>query len=356
LSSRTRRLLLVRLSHLGDVLHALPVYHALRLARPEASLAWAVQPEFAGLLRGLPGLVRTLPFRRRGGARAWLDLRRHLRSFAADWAVDAQGNAKSAAVTWLSGAPRRSGWHPSLWTEPLAARVLNDRTAPLEVDGPLHAVRRALHLARHLAPEVMPEDLPAALLALNDHELAGAERRYEELLGQAVAPVLLQLSAPGDVRSWPVEHQLELLRRLDREGRDVLVLSGPGEAALGRRVAEELAGAPRLRHWVGQRALRELAALFRVAGARGARLVSVDTGPLHLAAACELPVLGLAGPQDARRTGPWPLPGADSPHRVLRAPEPLYCAPCLRRHCERPQGVACMEGIRPEAVIRALRD
>ena len=72
--ARPRRILLVRLSHLGDVVHALPVFHALRGAHPRARIGWAVQREFAGLLEGLPGLDEVLDFERRGGARAWLEL------------------------------------------------------------------------------------------------------------------------------------------------------------------------------------------------------------------------------------------------------------------------------------------
>jgi ADP-heptose:LPS heptosyltransferase len=105
-------------------------------------------------------------------------------------------------------------------------------------------------------------------------------------------------------------------------------------------------------HWVGQRGLRELAALFTVAAADGARFLGCDSGPMHLAAACGLPVTCLSGPQSHRRTGPWPLAeGELGPHRVLRAASPPACAPCLRRTCDHPAGTVCMRGIAPEAVL-----
>jgi ADP-heptose:LPS heptosyltransferase len=350
-----RRILLVRLSHLGDVVHALPVYHALRHAFPEADLAWAIQPEFSDLVEGLPGLARVLRFDRRGGLRAWQRLRRELSAYAADWAVDAQGNLKSAAVTWLSGAERRSGLHASLWTEPLGAKILDDPTSRIESLGDLHALERSLHLARHVAPEVPIAVLLEDPLALNERELAGGRVRWSEFFDEgAQGPVLLQLAAPGDVRAWPVKHQIELLRLLDRAGRPTLAVSGPGEAALGVRLATELADLSHLRHWVAQRGLRELAALFRVAAEHGARLVTCDSGPMHLAAACDLAVVCLAGPQDANRTGPWPLPGRGSPHAVLRAPTPLSCAPCRARRCSREDGVLCMANIEPPAVAERL--
>ena len=94
MTPRAPRILLVRLSHLGDVVHALPLFHALRAAQPEAQIAWAVQAEFASLLEGLPGLTRVIRFQRDEGLRAWGRLWRELRSFGADWTIDAQGNAK----------------------------------------------------------------------------------------------------------------------------------------------------------------------------------------------------------------------------------------------------------------------
>src|SRR5262249_19112540 len=115
------RILLVRLSHLGDVVHALGVFHALHAAYPRAEIGWAIQPAFAGLLEGLPGLARVLVFERRGGLAAWLALRRELARFRPDWTVDAQGNAKSGAVAWLSRAPRRVAPARADWQEPWAA-------------------------------------------------------------------------------------------------------------------------------------------------------------------------------------------------------------------------------------------
>ena len=108
-------------------------------------------------------------------------------------------------------------------------------------------------------------------------------------------------------------------------------------------------------HIIGQEGLRELAALFRAARDRSGFLVCCDSGPMHLAEAVGLPVVCLAGPQDARRTGPWPLPGQDSLHVVVRAtPEPS-CAPCLSRSCAHREGPVCMDRIEPEAVVAAAR-
>jgi len=353
-SSNPSRILIVRLSHLGDVVHALPVFHALRERFPEGRIAWAVQPEFADLVGGLSGVTRTILFDRRGGIGAWPRLWRELRRFRPDWTIDAQGNWKSAAVTRLSRARRRSGFHRSEWREPLGWLALNDRCAPTPLPPPVHALDRGLHLARTLTglePAWVPEDW----FELTEEERRGGEERWRERLGDADGPiVLLQLAAAGDPRAWPESHQRELLRELGARGVTTLALSGPGEAELGTRFERELAGEPRIAHWVDQRGLRELAAFFTTAAERGARLCSGDSGPMHLAAACGLPVLALAGPQDPRRTGPWPTPEHGGPHRVLHAAPSPECAPCCSRTCAHPEGAVCLRDITPAMVAEAL--
>lgn len=353
-----RRILITRLSHLGDIVHALPVFHALREAHPDASLGWAVQPEFASLIDGMPGLDRVFRFARRDGLRAWPRLARELREWSPDWTVDAQGNLKSAAVTRFSGAPRRIGWHRDDWREPLGARVLTHRAArcPLEVP---HALDRSLHLARFLSPDAEPR----FDLALTPHELERGEREWRQRSPDGGA-VLVHLAAQGDVRSWPKARFVELCRALAAEGRPVVVLSGPDEAQQGREVAAELEGTPNVAHWIGQRGLRELASVFAAAARSGARLVCCDSGPLHLAVACGLATVALAGPQDERRTGPYPRASVEHriehpieqpiEHRVVRSTRELECAPCLSRRCTHAEGPVCMTGLDADTVQRAL--
>ncbi len=343
-----QRIVLVRLSHLGDVVHALPVFHALRARWPDAALGWAVQSEFAGLVRGLPGLDATFAFERRGGARAWLRLWRALRSFRPDLAVDAQGNLKSAAATWGSGAPRRVGLARVDWQERPAALALTESAPPAA--GP-HAMHRMLALARHLGAD---PGAPRTDPALDPAERAAGAALADELLGTGDA-VLLHLAAQRDVRAWPPASFGALARLLLDAGRPVLVLGGPAEEDEARTLEAQLGPRAGLAWWHGTKDLRLLAALFAAAGERGARLVGCDSGPMHLAAASGLPVVLLAGPRDPARTGPWPTPDEPgSPHRVVRTPEPPDCEPCLSARCRHLEGAVCMSGIAPARVLAAL--
>jgi len=133
----------------------------------------------------------------------------------------------------------------------------------------------------------------------------------------------------------------------------VLVLSGPSEAGLGEELRRALATHAGAAHVVGQRGLRELAALFAAAAEREARLIACDSGPLHLACSVGLPTLLLAGPQDPARTGPYPA----AAHRVLMSLDELACRPCLQRRCAHPRGPVCMTELVPQQVAAAvLRD
>ncbi|MDP6538683.1 MAG: glycosyltransferase family 9 protein [Planctomycetota bacterium] len=343
-----QRIVIVRLSHLGDVVHSLPIYHALRATRPAAEIAWVVQPEFAEVVEGLPGLDRIILFDRRGGWRAWPRLRGDLARFRADWAIDAQGNLKSGLVTLCSGAGRRSGFARTDWTERAGSLFIND-PAPVLPAGAQHAVDRTLHLARHVAAGFDPQDLPERWLEPRPDLIERAIRRHDEHLGEAAQTAwIVHLGAPGDVRTWPADHYRHLIARLAGLDRRVLVLSGPAEEEFGRRLAAT--PTPGVRHWVGQRGLRDLAASFCVAARRGVRLVACDSGPLHLAAACGVEVTALCGPQDPRRTGPWP-PGR---HHVVIAEPAEACAPCTARRCIRAAGPLCMSRIDPERVVEVL--
>lgn len=370
-----QRILIVRLSHLGDVVHALPVFHALRAQFPTARIGWAVQREFADLLRGLRGLDELFIFNRRGGVRAWRELRAELARWAPDWSIDAQGNWKSAIASWISGASRRSAPAREDWRERSGAWLATDR-APRAAGA--HAIERMLALAAHVAPEGLRAHGPRFDVDSSDAELAAAARLHD----QRQTSVVVHLATPGDVRSWPEQRFDELLSAFTQRGVRAWVVSGPAEAELGAQLAR---AHPTHAHAVGQRGLRELAACFTLAARAPASFVGCDSGPMHLAWACCMRVVCLSGPQDARRTGPWPtaesvealmapmreraargepapldefrlstLPVVLPAHACVRAREEPECAPCFARTCAHAQGPVCMSRIEAADVLAAL--
>ena len=307
-----KRILLVRLSHLGDACHALAVFHALREAFPKAEIWWALQPEFAGLVDNLAGLQGVLPFDRRGGAAAWPRLRKRARAIGFDLAVDAQGNWKSAFVARFSGAKLRLGLAPKDWREPGARRLANHYAAPAL--GP-HAMHKMQALTQALHPGgSLRWDLP---LTPEEREL-GRGLLERSLPKENRARRILHLGAPEDPRSWPAKHFAELARGLASAGESVLCLSGPSEAEAGRSLQKDLSSTVHVHHLVDQRGLRALAGLFAAAAEQNLRLVACDSGPSHVAAAVGLGVDLLVGPTDPARTGPWSDPEKPPLHRALR--------------------------------------
>ncbi len=328
------RVLLVRLSHLGDVVHALPVFHALRRRWPAAKLAWICQKEFAPLLTGLPGLDESLLFDRRAGLRGVWRARRAMAAFGPDLTVDAQGNMKSALLSRLSAAPRRLALAPVHWQEPVGARFMTEFAPPAE--GP-HAIHKAASLI-----DAIGDRSPLSFdLGLSTAELEeGAKELAERFSAGAGQCWVLHLGREGDPRTWPSERFASLARELARRGDRALVLSGPAEAGTGQRLAQELQGEERVSHWIGQSDLRQLAGFLTAAAAEGVGFVACDSGPSHLAAACGLHVRLLSGPQDPLLTGPWPLEGApDSGNRIIRA---------------NPGGLGPMLGLEVESVLALL--
>jgi hypothetical protein len=177
---------------------------------------------------------------------------------------------------------------------------------------------------------------------------AWAEGRLAALGG---APIVVNLGASKPANRWPPERFGELAARLAAAcGGPVVFTGGPADVEAGRLAERAAAGAPGVASLVGETDLRQLVALC----ARARLFVGCDTGPMHVAAAVDTPVVALFGPADARRTRPYGGGAGGVQHRVVRAtPEPP-CAPCGRKRCNQPRH-ACMEDITVDAVLDACR-
>jgi lipopolysaccharide heptosyltransferase II len=327
--------LAVRLGAIGDVVNALVFAAALKEARPGVRIGWVVHPLAAALVEGHPCVDRVHQWKRGGGLVELARLVREIRAERYELAVDLQRIQKSALVARLSGAPRVLGYDRArakelswLWTK--------ERIPPREQGR--HMVLHYLDFARHLgagscAPRhSFPAD-PAAE--------AWAEERVRELEGE---PVLVNVGATKPANRWIPARFGELAHGLSLDpGVPVCFTGGPGDRATAD-AARAAAGDARVRDLVGRTSLRQLVALTR----RARLFVGCDTGPMHIAAALETPVVALFGPADPARTGPW-----GQAHRVVRVPPP--CAPCNRRTCNQPRH-ACMEDISVERVLAVARE
>jgi heptosyltransferase-1 len=287
------RVLIVKLSSLGDVVHALPVVADIRAAHPEATIDWVVEPAFAPLVRRVRGVagVIELPLRRwtrgrwfGGGFAAELGaFVRRLRRESYDAVIDLQGLTKSALVALLARGPsyglanRTEGaGHeaPARWLV----------THPLRVEPRSHALDRSRELvarALHLSADAPPSF---------GVEAAGDPR-------EAARVAFIHGTSRAD-KLWPEAHWIDLGRRIVAAGGSVaLPQSDAAEAARAGRIAAAIGGDAEV--WP---AMHLDALIDRLAGTAGA--IGVDSGPSHIAVALDLPHVQIYNHPTAWRTGP----------------------------------------------------
>lgn len=332
---------------MGDILHALPAVTALRQVHPGWVIDWVVEPVWSALLtsgeaetgrisRAQPvvnrlHLARTKAWRKTPWSIATLQeisgLRRELRAGSYDAVLDLQGSIRSAVIGKFSGCRRRIGeaeprergarW---LFTERVATRGA-------------HVIEQDVELACAVAGDDLKLGQP--LLPAD----GGAEQWCEEVLAEGhVRPLaLLNPGAGWGAKRWPAERYGEVARALAGRGFRVLVNAGPGEEAIAMTVKDTSGG-------VSQPvfcSLGQLIALTR----RAALVIAGDTGPLHLACTLGRPVVGIYGPTDPSRNGPF-----GTRFRVLRSPE------SRKDHTRRADTEAGLLTITPRAVVEAADD
>ncbi len=290
--SRRQRLLIVKLSSIGDVVQALPVAVALRRRYPRLRISWAVEEWVAPLLAGHPAIDRLVvmpPLRWGAAGRAWLRRFTHavrsVRSESYDVSLDLQGLLKSSVVALLSRAPLRIGMHGQREGARLVSHPVPHRP------GRLHVVDDYLQCAEFLGamPTPVTFDLPV-------HPLAGASIAHTLAMihdPPDAALIVINPSASGIWKTWPPAHWGRVARALAEAG-TVVLIGGREQRARHAEVARQ--ASRRLYDLTGRTTLAELVALLD----RCTVHVAPDTGSAHIAAALGRPVVGLYGP-----TAPW---------------------------------------------------
>ncbi len=334
------RVLIVRLGAMGDILHALPAVTALRQAHPEWFLGWSVEPQWRELLcagdcsvRGpqmpIVDAIHIVPAKQWARAplsattlRDFRRVRRELRETHYDVCVDLQGAVRSGVIARWARSTRIIGEDKP--REPIARWLFSERVKTQGV----HVIEQAIEVTNTVAHESLPSILPAL----------PTDARAECLADKIVKPlVLISPGAGWGAKRWPVERYAAVARQLSRTGYNVVVNTGPGEESIAEelvRLSEGAASALPL-------TLTELIALTH----RASLVIAGDTGPLHLASALGKPVVGIFGPTDPARNGPF-----GGSFRVLRHPE------SRRDHSRHEAPEAGLLTITPEAVFAAAME
>jgi lipopolysaccharide heptosyltransferase I len=287
------RILIVRLSAIGDVIHGMPVLCALRDHYPGAMLAWVVESRAAALLRGHRAVDELIEIRRGWltSPRAVWEVRRRLRAMNFDAAIDIQGLTKSAVAAWVSGAPQRIGFADNKGRE--LSKWLNNAKSPCPAR---HIIDANLQLLRPLGIES-----PQVRFDVPEHESDGRTAdKIVHRLGVTGGFAVINPGAGWPSKLWPADRHTAVARHLGRKhGLPTLVVwAGAQELAWAEQIVASSGGSS---HLAPATTLTELAALCR----RARLFIGSDTGPLHLAAAVGTPCVGLHGPMPAERNGPY---------------------------------------------------
>ncbi len=330
------RILLIKPSSLGDIVHTLPVVSALKARWPKAHLTWVVKRQWAALIERAEGVDRVWPVE--STVRDWLAQVRALRSEGFDLAIDLQGLFRSGILAGSCGAPRRIGFangregSPWFYTE----------SVPV-VDPDIHAVDRYLLVAEALGADL--KQPPRFHFTITDQDLTTIRNLFQ-LRGVSLDRpwVAVNVSARWPTKRWPLQSFGTVIDQLDGEEMGpVVLIGGPddrGDADLLRSIAKssfiDLCGAV---------PIGCLPAML----SKASMLITNDSGPMHVAAAVGIPVIALFGPTSARRTGPYGGGG----HRVLT--KPVSCSPCFSRTCHHSPRMECLHLIEPDEVIKAAR-
>lgn len=331
LPTSPRRVLIIKPSAIGDVVHTLPVLNLIRRRWPDAHIAWLVTPACADLLDGHPQLNEVIRFERRRFGKGWHNpsaavglfrFTRLLRAKQFDLVIDLQGLFRSGWLTWQTRAAHRIGFTNA---RELAWAFYTHRV--IIADAEQHAIDRYLALAESIGCGREPVEFH---FATND-----TDRRVvaDLLLDDSPFAVLL----PGTnwpTKRWPVEHFAQTVAPLREQfGLRSVIAGSPDDRTLAGMIPNAL-------NLAGKTTLRQTVALLE----RASVVIANDSGPMHIAAALGRPLVTPYGPTSPIRTGPY-----GRMDTVVRLDLP--CSPCFSRQCSHQ---SCLRWLTPQCVLREV--
>ncbi|HEY3862189.1 MAG TPA: lipopolysaccharide heptosyltransferase II [Verrucomicrobiae bacterium] len=336
------KILILKPSSLGDVIHALPVLRLLKKHWPESRIHWWLDVNLIPLLEHDPDLAGIFAFKRKRWAapHRWPEIVSSLsamREQQFDLAIDLQGLARSSMFAWLANAGLTVGLDNLREGGREGARAMYDLTPP-RAPADAHAVDRYLAVLPLLGLPVRWDFdwLPPR---------PEAARRVRETSARDGGRWIVLL--PGgrwDNKRWPARNFAELARKFgDIPDTKLAVLGSPGERPLGDEIAAAAPG--RCLNLAGRTSLDEMIEWIRLSHLT----ITNDTGPMHVAAALRRPVIAIFGPTAPWNTGPYGQLG-----NVVQATD-LPCVPCMKGQCFYREPLACLHAIKPEAIFARAR-
>ena len=340
------RVLIVKTSALGDVIHALPVIDYLRQVVPDVEIDWVVEDRCRQILVGHPGIsylhvIHTRKWKKHPFSReTWREIREFrdiLRQRNYELVFDIQGNLKSGLLSWLSGAGDRIGFTGDALQES-ANLFFTTRQVPLRKND-YHVTDRALRVVSAPFGKDYREFTLSSFIPISTEDAATATVLLSTLADGLV--FLFQHGTTWSTKLWHDEGWIELGRRLHAEYPNSSVLINWGseeEKERAEKIARSVGGDIRPLPWM---TIGELVALI----GKVDMVIGGDSGPVHMAAAVGTPTVSFFRASDPRRNGP-----RGDHHVIIQSP--LHCRVCQRKECDRDR--QCRESITVEALLKGV--
>jgi heptosyltransferase-1 len=328
-----RKILIVKPSSLGDIVHSLPFLYALKQCFPGAEIHWVIAHGFEGLLQGHPMIHRLWIIKKD----SWRNIRnarqtvqevrllfRELKQEKYDLVIDLQGLLRSGIITSATGSPVRIGFQEARE----GSRVFYTHTVTGGKD--IHAVDRYLKIAEYLGCDISDISFPFPPV-----ERASSFIPYPSSLPTPDGYAVLVPGARWKTKRWPAEHFGKLASLLPTK---TCIVGSKGDSTIADEIVSLSKG--KSISLAGKTDLKDLLNIMKQAQF----VVSNDSGPMHIAAALGTPVFAIFGPTDPRKTGPY-----GEGHTVIRSNTP--CAPCFKKSCE---DIKCMNSLSAKEVFEII--
>jgi len=331
------KILVVKPSSLGDVIHSLPFLNALKKTFPDCRIDWVISRNLKGILEDNPFVNQLIsidkdswknPLKLIDTLSEFLSLRKKLKSSSYDVVVDLQGLLRSGLITFFSNSPLKVGFSTSREGSRLAYNKI------VTVNGTVHAVDRYLKAAESIGARTDSIEFP---LHINER----VRDKTERLLQGKDKYVLIAPSSRWKTKNWPIDNFISLINKVSLP---CVITGSKNDFAIGQKISDSSSG--NTVNLCGKTDLKNLIALIEGASA----VVTNDSGPMHIAKAMNVPIVALFGPTDPEKTGPYGWKGNNT-IRVITADVP--CRPCFKRKCTDP---LCMQDISVDTVYGALKE
>ncbi len=346
MTNKRPNILIIKLSAIGDVVHSLPFLEVLRDRFPLATIDWVIEEDASDIAEDHPDIDRLITFPRKswlkrfikkgeyiGVAREVANFIKGFKKRRYDIVVDLQGLLKSGILTFLADGKRKIALNGGREGSSI---FINERVAIPYPD--IHALDRYLCIARYLGATKLVWD--------GQIPIYNADKRHVNYLlgetGNTRTMVAVSPMAKWESKLWELNRFSSLADKIIKKlGAEVIFTGSQGDRAATEDILSGMKA--RALNLAGETTLKELAYLYQ----RCAVVISTDTGPMHIAAAMDSPVIvALFGPTDPLRTGPY-----GSRHRVIRAG--LECSPCFKKRCD---DMSCMKNITVDMVFKAVKE